>query len=425
MAGEAHAIYSSYTYLVFLNLYTFGIELCSSASFSYLPPLLLEMGFSETVMCIIMALGPFFAMVVMPCLGTASDQCTTLPTLLFAYDPPITGQELNPDASTSIPSSTDYQVNTYFKQNGKATGSVPASLGNNSLRHDQIPPVVLSPNPPSISINMPAVVTLGTPISIGQRHVILQIAYQFINVPLSFVCTCVYFIIPRSYKMYLSDTVHSLRTMPLVLRQLCVVNLLTCMAVMGFKLYFVDYVGEALYHGNPDSPLNSLPRISYENGIRMASLGLLFQSITSAMFSFVLNHLVLSYGIISTFLFGMLSFTIMTGLMLVVEDISLTLLLAAFTGFASAAINALPCTLLSIYHQNQEKYYSDTEMKATEPRGIGSDMALLDSAYVLSEVLSSFLFGIAVEITGTTLSYMFCCCVCSVLGSYYILQLKC
>ena len=86
----------------------------------------------------------------------------------------------------------------------------------------------------------------------------------------------------------------------------------------------------------------------------MASLGLLLQSITSAMFSFVLNHLVISYGTISTFLFGMLTFTVMTGLMLVVNDVSLTLLLAAFTGFANATTNSLPFTLLTLYHQKQE-----------------------------------------------------------------------
>ncbi|XP_038075410.1 solute carrier family 45 member 3-like [Patiria miniata] len=557
MATETHPAHSSYFYLVILNLYTFGIELCSSASFSYLPPLLLETGFSETMMSIVMALGPFFALIVLPCLGTASDQCTSrygrrrpfilvvticisislvllpngmdlglklgnflpgrftglaiisfsvilldfgsqisllpvelimsdqcksevqlnkaysvfnfmlslgsccgyvvlcidwnktdlfavlggkehmifaillflllisaLPTLLFAHDPPVTTRDLQPKISTQTPS-TGNQAPTHPKQNGKTTGSVPTSLSNNSPRHDQIPPIVLSTNPPSISINVPTVVTLGMPISVSRRHLIVQIAYQFINIPITCVCTCIYFVVPKSYQTYLSDTVHSLRTMPSVLRKLCIVNLLTCMAVMGFKLYFTDYVGEALYHGNPDSPLNSLPRQSYENGIRMASLGLLLQSITSAMFSFVLNHLVISYGTISTFLFGMLSFVVMTALMLVVEDISLTLILAAFTGFASATTNSLPFTLLSSYHQNQEKYYSDTEIQDSRQRGIGVDMALLDSAYVLSEVLSSFLFGIAVEITGTTLSYMFCCCVCGLLGCYYVLQLKC
>ena len=86
----------------------------------------------------------------------------------------------------------------------------------------------------------------------------------------------------------------------------------------------------------------------------MASVGLLFQSITSALFSFVLNHLIISYGPIATYFFGMVTFTLMTALMLVVEDISMTMLLVAFTGFASATTNSLPFTLLSAYHQRKE-----------------------------------------------------------------------
>ncbi|XP_071809063.1 solute carrier family 45 member 3-like [Asterias amurensis] len=530
----------TYTYLVTVNLFTCGVELCVSAAFSYLPPMLLETGFSETWMSIIMATGPLLALFVLPCVGTTSDQCTSrygrrkpiiflvilciVLALILLPNGILLGERLNTwipgrhvglaivafsvilldfgsqialmpiESLLSDQSKTEDQLNkaysvfnfmlslgscfgyfvlcmdwnkTYLsqvlggqehmlfaillilflvtavpsliiakdkplsiqttdppqdahphgKQNGIST-TLNGNPPNNSLLSEEIPPKLLPTTPSSIHLSMPVVRTISRP------SLPTQIMYQIINIPITFVCGLFYYLVPKSYKLYLADTIQSVRTMPAVLRKLCLVNLLTCMAVIGFRMYFTDYVGEAMYHGNPESPVNSLPRKLYEEGIRMASVGLLFQSITSALFSFVLNHLIISYGPIATYFFGMVTFTLMTALMLVVEDISMTMLLVAFTGFASATTNSLPFTLLSAYHQKKEMYYTDVELQDFRLHGIGSNIALLDSAYVLSEVLSSFLFGMAVEFTGTTSSYIFCSCLCGVFSCYFILQLK-
>ncbi len=378
----------TYTYLVIVNLFTCGVELCVSAAFSYLPPMLLETGFSETWMSIIMATGPLLALFVLPCVGTMSDQCTShygrrkpiiflvilsivislillpngillgerlntlipwrhlglaivafsvilldfgsqialmpiesllsdqsknedqlnqaysvfnfmlslgscfgyfvlcmdwnktylsqvlggqehmvfaillilflitsIPSLIIAKDKPLTIQEVQTTDQSQ-------EVHPHTKQNGipatsAALNGIPQ---NNSLLNEETPLKLLPTPPSSIHLSMPTMRTI--------RHPTLptQIVYQIINIPIMFVCSLFYYLVPKSYKVYLSDTILSVRTMPSVLRKLCLVNLLTCMAVIGFRMYFTDYVGEALYHGNPDSPVNSSPRQLYESG---------------------------------------------------------------------------------------------------------------------------------------------------------------
>ncbi|GAB6027965.1 hypothetical protein CHUAL_002192 [Chamberlinius hualienensis] len=68
---------SPYVRLTCVNMLVFGIELTISAGFSYLPPMLLKAGFGEVAMTWIMGVGPFFALLTVPFLGSWSDNCTS------------------------------------------------------------------------------------------------------------------------------------------------------------------------------------------------------------------------------------------------------------------------------------------------------------------------------------------------------------
>ena len=89
----------------------------------------------------------------------------------------------------------------------------------------------------------------------------------------------------------------------------------------------------------------------YFPGIRIATWGLFLHSVTSAMYSLVLERCITGYGTRVTYFFGMGMFTIMTGIMLCVSHVSTTILLAALTGFASATTSTVPYTLLTSYHE--------------------------------------------------------------------------
>lgn len=53
---------------------------------------------------------------------------------------------------------------------------------------------------------------------------------------------------------------------PRVMKQLCVAQLCSWMAVMSFMLFYTDFVGEGLYEGVPSASPGSLSRQRYDEG---------------------------------------------------------------------------------------------------------------------------------------------------------------
>ena len=115
-------------------------------------------------------------------------------------------------------------------------------------------------------------------------------------------------------------------------------------------------------------------------------------------------------------------FILATAAMMLTKSVALHFLLIGVTGLLYAVINALPIALINEYHENQEVFFglkfgdggaessssssssnhhrSQRTLEEAPPpppkaerRGIGTDMALLDSAYFLSQVFITSSLG--------------------------------
>lgn len=69
--------YPSIARLVAINAVVGGLEIAACVAFTFIPPLLLKSGFSETHMSIILGVAPFMALFSVPMLGKWSDSCTS------------------------------------------------------------------------------------------------------------------------------------------------------------------------------------------------------------------------------------------------------------------------------------------------------------------------------------------------------------
>jgi len=69
--------YPSIARLVAINAVVGGLEIAACVAFTFIPPLLLKSGFSETHMSIILGVAPFMALFTVPMLGKWSDSCTS------------------------------------------------------------------------------------------------------------------------------------------------------------------------------------------------------------------------------------------------------------------------------------------------------------------------------------------------------------
>ncbi|MBN3296057.1 S45A3 protein, partial [Amia calva] len=157
---------------------------------------------------------------------------------------------------------------------------------------------------------------------------------------------------------------------PWVMRQLCVAQLCSWMAVMSFMLFYTDFVGEGLYEGVPSAAPGTASRLRYDEGIRMGSLGLFLQCATSTFFSLVMSKLVRVFGSRRVYLTSMISFTLSALVICLSKSIVLVTMMSALTGFAYATLQTLPYTLTCHYHKEKEVYMPKTKAKNMHKNGI-------------------------------------------------------
>ncbi|XP_047240652.1 solute carrier family 45 member 3 isoform X3 [Girardinichthys multiradiatus] len=256
---------------------------------------------------------------------------------------------------------------------------------------------------------------------------------------------------------------------PQVMRQLCMAQLCSWMAVMSFMLFYTDFVGEGLYDGVPSALPGTMSRQRYDEGIRIGSLGLFLQCATSTFFSLVMSRLVRRFGSRWVYLSSMVSFTVSALVICLSKSVVLVTTMAALTGFAYATLQTLPYTLTCHYHKEKEVYMpkgitksmhtngmtylspaqeeegvqnhktapykhpllsqdgyeyfpiqqspnsslhcsggpeQDEAEPGYEKRGVGLDFAILDSTFLLSQVIPTLFVGTIVQFAQSVTAYI-------------------
>lgn len=91
-----------------------------------------------------------------------------------------------------------------------------------------------------------------------------------------------------SLKEYLLSIIY----MPNSMRLLCLTNLFCWMAHVSYSLYFTDFVGEAVYGGDPQAPLGTNERELYEEGVRFGCWGMSMYSLSCSCYSLIIEKLI-------------------------------------------------------------------------------------------------------------------------------------
>ncbi|XP_076607053.1 solute carrier family 45 member 3 [Chaetodon auriga] len=254
---------------------------------------------------------------------------------------------------------------------------------------------------------------------------------------------------------------------PAVIWRLFVAETCSWMALMSVMFFFADFMGEALYRGVPNAEPHSLERRHFDEGVRMASLGLFLQSVVSMLCSVVMDFWVALLGARTVYISGVALLAFATTIMSVSESVFMVTVMAALTGYTLCVLQVLPYTLLCLYHSNQQAFFtsskprlpqlsksdgiatsyaqghtvgltlpraepsvrsphvslfvsegdkSETNCTAVSQRGICFDMAILDSAYLLSQVLPAMCLGSIVQLVNSVRAYMASACCFSLLA---------
>ncbi|KAK2874873.1 hypothetical protein Q8A67_022026 [Cirrhinus molitorella] len=512
--------------LFLINALTCGLEVCLAAGTIYIPPMLLEAGVEEQFMTMVLAVGPVLGLIVVPLIGSASDSLRSKygrrrPFIWVLSLGVLLGLLIIPQTSSLVTLLTNIQRHwlevpllvlaiCLLEFCGQACFTLLEALVSDLFPGEEESRKAFSVYSLMLSLGgcigylLPAFdwTSLDTVVYLGGQEAFIYFVLTFIfltclmgtnfiseeqtgrksrlgeveasrkpeNLLKACCCPCVAF--PRF--LLLRRTLSSLFSalpqlyslcsrMPKVIARLFVAELFSWMALMCFMLFYTDFVGEGLYDGVPSDEPGSLGRIRYDEGVRMASLGLFLQCVTSVIFSLVMERMVLCIGVRKLYLSSVVVLFVSTAIMTISHNIILVTIMAAATGYTFCTLQILPYTLTCLYHSNAQVFFSTdrqrfplqekdltlirstTKEKITngcvsgypqsqslslhvsitldpQPsalRGLGTDIAILDSAYLLSQVVPSLFMGSIVQLFHSVTAYMACASLLSLAAVFF------
>ncbi|KAK7127474.1 hypothetical protein R3I93_020152 [Phoxinus phoxinus] len=479
--------------LFLINALTCGLEVCLAAGTIYIPPMLLEAGVEERFMTMVLAVGPVLGLIAVPLIGSASDSLRSKygrrrPFIWVLCMGVLLGLFIIPQTSTNVTLLTKQQQHwlkvpllvlaiCLVEFCGQACFTPLEALVSDLYPGEEESRKAFSIFSLMLSLGgcvgylLPAVdwTTSDTVVYMGGQEAFIYFVLTFIfltclmgttfiseeptvrerlgevevskksEILKTCCCKCVEF--PRF--LLLRRTVSSVFSavprlyslcsrMPKVIARLFVAELFSWMALMSFMLFYADFVGEGLYNGVPSEEPGSSGRTAYDEGVRMASLGLFLQCVTSVIFSLAMERMVLCIGIRKLYLSSVVLLAILPYTLICLYHSNAQVFFSNDRRIRSAEIqqarsNGWPGGASSIPFQSNIKSSQSIDLSVTmDPRpaqpsafrGMGTDIALLDSAYLLSQVVPSLFMGSIVQLFSVT-AYMVCASLLSVVAVYF------
>ncbi|KZC12678.1 Membrane-associated transporter protein [Dufourea novaeangliae] len=217
-------------------------------------------------------------------------------------------------------------------------------------------------------------------------------------------------------KATLREYLMSIVYMPHSLRMVCLTNLFCWMAHVCYSLYFTDFVGEAVYGGDPQAPEGSKERELYESGVRFGCWGMSMYSLSCSCYSLIIERLIERYKARRVYVCGLLFYS--TGMMMMaLTKHPVGVIIFSWTaGVMYSTLFTMPYLLVAHYHASSTfEVTADGEAVQSEGvRGLGTDVAIVSSMVFLAQFLLSCCLGTIVSKSGTTTAVV---CVASTLAA--------
>ncbi|XP_072303993.1 solute carrier family 45 member 4 isoform X2 [Eucyclogobius newberryi] len=192
----------------------------------------------------------------------------------------------------------------------------------------------------------------------------------------------------------------SMLKMPPELLRLCVCHLLTWFSIIAEAVFFTDFMGQVIYHGDPTAASNTTEFDNYQNGVQMGCWGLVIYALTAATCSAILQKYLDNFdlSIKVIYILGTLAFSIGTAVMALFPNVYVAMVMISSMGIISMSICYCPYALLGQYHEIKE-YIQHSP--GNSRRGFGIDCAILSCQVYISQILVASALGAVVEAVGS------------------------
>ncbi|XP_061801672.1 solute carrier family 45 member 4 [Nerophis lumbriciformis] len=192
----------------------------------------------------------------------------------------------------------------------------------------------------------------------------------------------------------------SMLKMPKQLWRLCVCHLVTWFSYIAEAVFYTDFMGQVIYNGDPQAPLNSTEFQNYNSGVQMGCWGLVVYAGTAAVSSAILQKYLDNFdlSIKVVYIVGTLGFSIGTAVMAIFPNVYVAMVMISSMGVSSMSISYCPYALLGQYHEIKE-YIQHSP--ANTRRGFGIDCAILTCQVYISQILVASALGSVIRAVGT------------------------
>uniref|UniRef100_A0A803TIV6 Solute carrier family 45 member 4 n=1 Tax=Anolis carolinensis TaxID=28377 RepID=A0A803TIV6_ANOCA len=192
----------------------------------------------------------------------------------------------------------------------------------------------------------------------------------------------------------------SMLKMPKELLRLCVCHLLTWFSIIAEAVFYTDFMGQVIFHGDPKAPSNSTELFAYNAGVQMGCWGLVIYAATAAVCSALLQKYLDNYdlSIKVIYILGTLGFSIGTAVMAMFPNVYIAMIMISTMGIVSMSISYCPYALLGQYHDIKEYIHHSP---GNSKRGFGIDCAILSCQVYISQILVASALGGVVDAVGS------------------------
>jgi solute carrier family 45 protein 1/2/4 len=243
-----------------------------------------------------------------------------------------------------------------------------------------------------------------------------------------------------SFKTYLWSIIY----MPSSLRWLCLTNLFCWSSLVCYSLYFTDFVGQAVFEGNPTALPGSEGRRKYDEGVKFACWGMAGYSLSCSCYSFCLDKLVKRFRAKPVYIGGQLVYCLGMIAMALTRSKWGVLVFSWSAGIMYSTLFTMPYLLVAHYHETDSIQCEDSwflkqirallrsiqedkkSREAGEPeqlfyqdqvRGIGTDIAIVSCMVFLAQFILSLCMGSIVAKAGSTVAVVVVASILSFCGA--------
>ncbi|PSN44819.1 hypothetical protein C0J52_17172 [Blattella germanica] len=216
--------------------------------------------------------------------------------------------------------------------------------------------------------------------------------------------------------------------MPGSLRILCLTNLFCWSAHVCYSLYFTDFVGEAVFKGNPEADVGTYERDRYEEGVRFGCWGMSMYSLSCAFYSLIIERLIKRFRARNVYVCGLLVDGLGMLMLAFTKHHVAVIVFSAAAGIMYSTLFTMPYLLVAHYHETGVfSVTNEGEAKQeTQLRGLGTDVAIVSSMVFLAQFTLSMCMGLLVsyfETTTTVVCVSAVLCLCGAISATQVMYL--